>query len=291
MGMAFLNYHHLRYFRAVARDGVLTRAAQTLGISQSALSIQLRKLEESLGQSLFSREQKRLVLTEAGRLVLDYAETIFKTGEELMDTLQHRGVRQRQMVRIGVVATMSRNFVIQTLLPLIDRPDIELVLRSGSLRELLDHLGAHTIDLILSNLPVRRDAETPWHCRLLAEQPVSLVGKKTKSTRRFRFPEDLRTTPVILPSLESNIRAPFDLLMEQAGIRPIIAAEVDDMALLRLLARNSHALALVPTVVVKDELRQGLLAERHRLPQIKKSFFAILPTRQFPNRVIAELFR
>jgi len=289
--MAFLNYHHLRYFRAVARDGVLTRAAQTLGISQSALSIQLRKLEESLGQNLFSREQKRLVLTEAGRLVLDYAETIFKTGEELMDTLQHRGMRQRQVVRIGVVATMSRNFVIQTLLPLIDRPDVELVLRSGSLRELLDHLGAHTIDLILSNLPVRRDAETPWHCRLLAEQPVSLVGKKTKSTRRFRFPHDLRTTPVILPSLESNIRAPFDLLMEQAGIRPIIAAEVDDMALLRLLARNSHAVALVPTVVVKDELRQGLLTERHRLPQIKKSFFAILPTRQFPNRVIAELFR
>jgi LysR family transcriptional activator of nhaA len=291
MDMAFLNYHHLRYFRAVARNGVLTRAAQTLGISQSALSIQLRKLEESLGQNLFSREQKRLVLTEAGRLVLDYAETIFKTGEELMDTLQHRGARQRQVVRIGVVATMSRNFVIQTLLPLIDRPDVELVLRSGSLRELLDHLGAHTIDLILSNLPVRRDAETPWHCRLLAEQPVSLVGRKTKSTRRFQFPHDLRTTPVILPSLESNIRAPFDLLMEQAGIRPIIAAEVDDMALLRLLARNSHALALVPTVVVKDELRQGLLAERYRLPQIKKSFFAILPTRQFPNRLIAELFR
>ncbi len=291
MDMAFLNYHHLRYFRAVARDGVLTRAAQTLGISQSALSIQLRKLEESLGQNLFSREQKRLVLTEAGRLVLDYAETIFKTGEELMDTLQHRGMRQRQVVRIGVVATMSRNFVIQTLLPLIDRPDVELVLRSGSLRELLDHLGAHTIDLILSNLPVRRDAETPWHCRLLAEQPVSLVGRKTKSNRRFRFPQDLRTTPIILPSLESNIRAPFDLLMDQAGIRPIIAAEVDDMALLRLLARNSHAVALVPTVVVKDELRQGLLAERHRLPQIKKSFYAILPTRQFPNRVIAELFR
>jgi LysR family transcriptional activator of nhaA len=291
MDMAFLNYHHLRYFRAVARDGVLTRAAETLGISQSALSIQLRKLEESLGQNLFSREQKRLVLTEAGRLVLDYAETIFKTGEELMDTLQHRGVRPRQVVRIGVVATMSRNFVIETLLPLIDRPDVELVLRSGSLRELLDHLGAHTIDLILSNLPVRRDADTPWHCRLLAEQPVSLVGRKTKSKRRFRFPEDLRTTPVILPSLESNIRAPFDLLMEQAGIRPIIAAEVDDMALLRLLARNSHAVALVPTVVVKDELRQGLLVERYRLPQIKKSFFAILPTRQFPNRAIAELFK
>jgi len=290
MDMAFLNYHHLRYFRAVARDGVLTRAAVNLGISQSALSIQLRKLEESLGQNLFSREQKRLVLTEAGRLVLDYAETIFRTGEELMDTLQHRGARQRQVVRIGVVATMSRNFVIQTLLPLIDRPDVELVLRSGSLRELLDHLGAHTIDLILSNLPVRRDADTPWHCRLLAEQPVSLVGRKKKSMRRFRFPHDLRITPVILPSLESNIRAPFDLLMEQAGIRPIIAAEVDDMALLRLLARNSHAVALVPTVVVKDELRQGLLVERYRLPQIKKSFFAILPTRQFPNRVIAELF-
>jgi LysR family transcriptional activator of nhaA len=291
MDMAFLNYHHLRYFRAIANEGVLTRAAEHLGISQSALSVQLGKLEDSLGQKLFSREHKTLVLTEAGKLVLDYAESIFRTGEELMDTLQHRSIGKRQVVRIGAVATMSRNFQLEVVRPLLDRPDVELVLRSGSLRDLLTQLEAHTIDLILSNLPVRRDAETGWHCHLLAEQPVSLVARRTRQQKRFRFPEDLRTKPVFLPSLDSNLRVAFDLLMEQAGVRPIIAGEVDDMAMLRLLARETHALTLVPTVVVKDELKAGVLVERYRFPQIKKSFYAITPKRQFPNHFVQRLIK
>jgi LysR family transcriptional activator of nhaA len=288
--MSFLNYHHLRYFRAVAREGVLTRAAESLGVSQSALSVQLRRLEESLGHALFSRENKALVLTDAGRVVLDYAETIFHTGEELMDTLQHGALNRRQVLRIGAVATMSRNFQLEILRPLLDDPDIELVLRSGSLRDLLAQLEAHTIDAILSNLEVRRDAQTQWHCHRLAEQPVSLVGRRDVHARRkFRFPDDLRTIPVLVPSLESNIRAAFDLVMEQAGVRPIIAAEVDDMAMLRLLARNSRGLTLVPTVVVKDELKERLLVERYRFPQIKKVFYAILPRRHLPNRRLQEL--
>lgn len=289
--MSFLNYHHLRYFRAIANGGSLTKAAANLAISQSALSIQLRKLEESLGQSLFSRDHKTLVLTEAGRLVLDYAESIFKTGEEMMDSLKNKGIGARQIVRIGAVSTMSRNFQLEFLRPLLDRNDVELVLRSGSLNELLAQLETHTIDLILSNLPVRRDAQTGWHCQQLDDQPVSLVGRKTKGGRKFRFPEDLRKKSVILPSLESNIRAGFDLLMEQAGIRPIIAAEVDDMAMLRLLAITTDSLTLVPPIVVKDELKRGLLIERHRFPQIRKNFYAITPKRQFPNRIVQDLIK
>ncbi len=288
--MSFLNYHHLRYFRAVANANNLTRAARDLNISQSALSIQLRKLEESLGQKLFDRQHKKLVLTGTGQLVLSYAETIFRSGEELMDTLRHQTGGRRQILRVGSVATMSRNFQIEFLRPLLRNPEVGLVIRSGSLRELLEQLEAHTLDFVFSNLPVRRDARTRWHCHLLDEQPVSLVGRKIKGARRFKFPGDLKTTPVLLPSLESNIRAAFDLLMDQAGIHPIIAAEVDDMAMLRLLARDSTALALVPRVVVRDELRDGLLVERYRLPLIKKSFYAITPDRHFPNLLLRQLF-
>jgi LysR family transcriptional activator of nhaA len=287
--MAFLNYHHLRYFRAVANAKNLTRAARILNISQSALSIQLRKLEESLGQQLFDREGKKLVLTETGHLTLSYAESIFRTGEELMDTLQHRTVGRRQILRIGAVATMSRNFQMEILRPLVSRMDVELVIRSGSLRDLLQQLEAHTLDFVFSNLPVPRDAHTRWHSHLLDQQPVSLVGRKRKRAKRFRFPDDLKTIPVLLPGLESSLRAAFDLLMDQAGIRPIIAAEVDDMAMLRLLARESTALALVPRVVVKDELKSGILVERYRFPQIKKNLYAITPDRRFPNPLVKEL--
>jgi len=285
--MSFLNYHHLRYFRAIAQTGNLTRAAEHLRISPSALSIQLGQLEESLGQSLFERRKKRLELTEAGRLALDYAETIFRSGEELLDALKHRVPKQRQILRVGAVATLSRNFQLELLRPFLARPDVELVLRTGALRDLLGMLEAHAVDLVLSNLPVPRDAETDLRSHLLDEQEVSLVAHRKNA--RFRFPESLEGMPMVLPTLESSIRGPFDLLLEQHGVRPQIVAEVTDMAMLRLLAREAEAVTLVPRVVVRDELRTGTLVELHRIRRIKESFYAITPARQFPNPLVKEL--
>ena len=284
-----LNFHHLRYFHAIAREGSLTRAARRLHLSQSALSVQLKKLEEMLGHPLFDREHKSLVLTEAGRLTLDHAEEIFRVGDELVDTLQQRRSDRRRVLRVGAVATLSRNFQMRLLYDMAKREDVELVLRSGSLRELLGQLQAHTVDLVLSNQEVRRDADTNWFSHRLAEQPVSLVGPRGKKRKEFRFPEDLEGTPILLPSLESSIRTAFDLLMERHAVRPVIAAEVDDMAMLRLLARETGTLALVPRVVVRDELDTGLLEERFRLREVREVFYAITPTRRFPNALVKEL--
>lgn len=285
--MAALNYHHLRLFRAIALDGSLTRAAERVNLSQSALSTQLQKLEAQLGHRLFERQGKRLLLTEAGRIALDYAQTVFNAGDELVSTLQGRPQGSRQVLRIGALTTLSRNFQIQFLRPLIGRSDVELVVRSGTMRELLAQLEAHALDLLLANRPVQRDATTPWQNYLIDEQPVSLVGPP--SADLFQFPEDLRTTPVLLPSLDSEIRLAFDRLLELAGIRPIILAEVDDMAMLRLLARESRSLALAPPIVVSDELRSGLLVERWRLSEVSERFYAITQARRFPNPLVAEL--
>jgi LysR family transcriptional activator of nhaA len=166
---------------------------------------------------------------------------------------------------------------------------VELIIHSGTLRELLAQLQTHTLDVVLSNTPVRRDTEKGWHSNLLDEQPVSLVGHKKRGMKPFRFPEDLRTTPIVLPSLESSIRAAFDVLMDQTGIRPIIAAEVDDMAMLRLMARETNGVTLVPPVVVKDELENGALVERHKFHHIKECFYAITPSRRFPNPILKQL--
>ncbi|MBL9116363.1 MAG: hypothetical protein JNJ83_15255 [Verrucomicrobiaceae bacterium] len=94
----------------------------------------------------------------------------------------------------------------------------------------------------------------------------------------LRYPGDLRTTQFVLPSLESNIRAGFDVLMDQAGIRLIVSAQVDDMPMLRLTARETKGVTLVPPVVVKDELESGVLTERHRLSELKETFYAITLT-------------
>jgi LysR family transcriptional activator of nhaA len=285
--MAFLNYHHLRYFRAIAQAGNLTRAAEHLRISPSALSTQLAQLEESLGQKLFERVNKRLILSEAGRLALDYAETIFKTGEELFDALKHRAPRERQLLRVGSEATLSRNFQIEMIRPLLKHKNLQLVLRTGSLRELLGMLEAHTIDLVFSNRAVPRDEQSGFHSHLVAEQAVSLVGRPQK--KRLRFPESLADLPLVLPSIESTIRGSFDLLLQQYGIRPLILAEANDMAMLRLLARETGAVTLVPPVVVRDELKNGSLVELHRIKQIRKSFYAITPSRHFPNPLVREI--
>jgi LysR family transcriptional activator of nhaA len=148
---------------------------------------------------------------------------------------------------------------------------------------------AHALDLVLTNIPVRRDAGSAWHCHLLDEQPVSLVGPDRPGRRGFRFPAGLATEPVILPSLDSHLRQEFDRLIDRAGIRPIIAAEVDDMAMLRVLAREGDALALVPPVVVRDELLEGSLCEFCKIPAIREEFHAITPVRRVPNPLVAEL--
>lgn len=279
--MQRLNYHHLHYFWAVAKEGNLTRAAARLHVSQSALSTQIKQLEEKLGQSLFERQGRTLVLTAAGQLALSYAESIFTSGTELMALLRDGRRLEREVMRIGAVATLSRNFQENFLTPLLARNDVELVLQSGSLAELLSRLRVHTLDIVLSNQRVHSSADDPWRCRRIARQPISLVGPPRKSRRAFRFPADLASVPLLLPGPTSDIRASFDLLCDQLGIRYTLRAEVDDMALLRLLARDSGGVALLPTVVVQDELKSGALVEYAVVPDLQESFYAITVQRHF----------
>ncbi|MFV1825253.1 LysR family transcriptional regulator, partial [Phaeobacter sp. JH18-21] len=145
-----LNYHHLRYFWAVAHDGNLTRTAQRLNLSQSALSVQIKQLEERLGHPLFDRRGRQLHLTEAGRIALDHADAIFATGQELIATLEG-SERSRQALRVGALATLSRNFQIGFLRPMLARSDVEVILRSGSPTELLEGLATLNLDLVLMN--------------------------------------------------------------------------------------------------------------------------------------------
>ncbi|MBX3508690.1 LysR family transcriptional regulator [Parvibaculum sp.] len=287
--MRNLNFNHLRYFWAVAHEGSLTRAAGRMNLSQSALSVQIQKLEHQIGHPLFERAGKKLVLTEAGQIALDYADTVFKAGDEMMSTLEGRPLANRQILRVGALTTLSRNFQLEFLRPLVGRSDVELIVRSGNMRDLLAQLEAHTIDVVLANSAAPRDARSPLRNHLLNEQPVSLVGHPRADKRPFRFPEDLRTEPLLLPSLDSDIRVAFDRVLELAGVRPVILAEVDDMAMLRLMAREREGVTLVPPIVVRDELAAGILVEHWRIPEVTESFYAIVKKRRFPNRLLTDV--
>ncbi len=290
--MADLNFHHLRYFWVVAHARHLTRAAEALHVSPSALSIQLRQLEDRLGHALFERRNRQLVLTEAGRIALAHADTIFQTGQELLSTLRGTPTPALAVLRVGAVATLSRNFQLGWLAPVLREQQVQIRLVSGQPRELLAQLSAHALDVVLSNEPAPRDKAAGWVSRRIAQQPLSLVSRpreRSERPSRFKFPQDLNSQPLILPSEDSAIRPAFDLLLEEAGVQPKVLAEVDDMAMLRLLARETGALALVPPVVVSDELRNGVLVERCSIPQLQEMFYAVTMRRRFAHPMLREV--
>lgn len=284
-----LNYHHLHYFWAVASEGHLTRAAERLHVSQSALSAQIRQLEEQLGRPLFRREGRKLQLTELGTVVMRYAEEIFALGNELLATAV--AGEGRGSLRIGSVATLSRNFQQWFLRPVAREAGVRLVLESGSLDELLQRLKAHELDVVLSNRPALGDDRQSWRCRTLARQPVVLVGPPLPAGQTFRFEHDLPAWPLLVPSRKSEIRLRFDLLCEEMALQPAIRAEVDDMAMLRLLARDAGCVALLPAIVVRDELEKGLLQQYCAVPRVEETFYAITVQRQNQPPLLQQLLR
>ncbi len=284
-----LNYHHLRYFQAVAREGNLTRAAERLNLSQSALSAQIRKLEESLGQPLFARIGRRLELTEAGRIALAHAERIFATGEELVATLAERPVAGRARLCVGAVATLSRNFQVGFLRPLLGRGDVAVSVRSGRLADLLAALASHALDVVLANERAAGDPDTPFLDHRIAAQPVSLVARAGRAAPGSEPAALLAAEPVVAPAEGTSLRADFDGYCARLGLTPRIAAEVDDMAMLRVLAREDIGIAVVPPIVVTDELASGELVEAARLPELTEEFFAIALRRRFPNPLLEPL--
>lgn len=286
--MAEFNYHHLRYFWAVAHEGNLTRTAERLNLSQSAVSVQIKQLEASLGHALFERRGRQLILTEAGRIALDHADAIFAAGRELVGTLQEKG-RTREAIRIGALATLSRNFHLKFLRPILGRQDVEIILRSGTSADLLRSLEALNLDVVLINRPPMRDAATPFVSHRLSEQPVSLVGTPALLGDTPKLNDLLASQPIILPTAETGVRIGFDALTQRLGILPQIVAEVEDMAMMRLLAREGIGLAVLPPIVVQDELQNGRLVEADRLPGIGETFFAVTLSRRFPNPILAEL--
>ena len=291
--MAELNFHHLRYFWVVAHQRHLTRAAEILHVSPSALSIQLRQLEDRLGHTLFERKNRRLELTEAGRVTLEHADAIFQSGQELLSTLRGTPTISRPVLRVGAVATLSRNFQMGWLLPLLKDENLQIRLVSAQLRQLLSQLASHSLDVVLSNEAAPRDTAAGWISRRVAQQSMSLVSSPPRGVRRktqqFQFPQDLEGQPLLLPSQDSAVRPAFDLMLEEAGVHPQILAEVDDMAMLRLLARETGALALVPPVVVSDELKSGILIERCTLPQLHENFYAITMRRRFAHPALRSM--
>ncbi|MEJ6399526.1 LysR family transcriptional regulator [Yoonia sp. 208BN28-4] len=279
-----LNYHHLRYFREVATTGHLGQTAARLNVAQSALSLQIRQLEDRLGFALFDRVGRKLILTEAGRIALDHADRIFSAGDELLATLAQSG-DSKPPLRIGALSTLSRNFQMQFLAPMAGFPDYPVTLRSGNTATLLNDLETLALDVVLTTeIPA---GETRFAVQRIAEQPVLIHGR-ADDLAHPDLASLLANAPLILPT-ESTIRTGCENLFARLNVTPRIVANVDDMAMVRLLARDGFGLAIAPTVVVADEIASGLLTTAPFDLGIAEPFFAVTLPRRFPHPVLGDL--
>jgi LysR family transcriptional activator of nhaA len=285
----WLNYHHLRHFWMIARHRSVTRAAEKLKISQSTLSEQLAELEDWLGQPLFDRRGRELHLTDAGRVALEHAETIYTTGHELITRFRQSGETQQRVLRIGAVGPLSKNLQFDFIQPILTDTRTKVVVVAGALDELTRQLQEHKVDLVLSNIPLRTDQEQNVFNHLLGEVPVFLVGGKKLKLSPGKFPKFLKDVPLFLPSRQSDVRADFDLILANASIEPFVHAEVDDMALLRLLALSGEGLALVSKIVVERELKSREIKFMQRVPGLAEKYFALTVRKRFQSAWLGEI--
>lgn len=284
--MRRLNYHHLQYFHAVAVEGHLGRTAEKLNVSQSALSIQIKQLEDRIGQDLFYRDGRKLTLTEAGRIALTHANRIFETGDALLATFE-TALLDNAPVRIGAVSTLSRNFQMQFLAPLLQDRSSRIELRSGNMRSLLADLETLELDVVLSTELPPHSAQKPFAAKRIDAQQVGLHGH-AQFMQAQTLVEALAQMPLILPT-DTIIRAQFEDLAKGLGVTPHIAADVDDMAMVRLLAREGLGVAVAPAVVLADEIANGIVVSAPFDLAIAEPFYAITLPRAFPHKDIARL--
>jgi LysR family transcriptional activator of nhaA len=288
----WLNYHQLHYFWVIAQEMSVTKAAKRLRLSQSNLSGQLRTLESSLGQPLFERENRRLRLTEAGRLALDYANGIFASGQELVSALRGRPeARRTPVIRVGALNALSKNLQYEFVRPLLAEGGVNLEMVVGDLATLVRELRDHRLDVVISNVPLRFEQTPELRNHRLGALPVVLVGAARYAPLAQNFPASLAGVPLFLPTRAGRFRSDFDAWTERERLKLEVRAEIEDMALLRLFALSGEGVAVVPEIVVRRDLDDGKLRVIKRLRGLSESFFAVTATRRFPNPHVERVVR
>ena len=206
--MTWLNYHHLLYFWAVAKEGTVTAACEKLRLAQPTVSTQLRVLERSLGKKLFERHGRNLVLTETGRMVYRYANEIFSLGQELMDTLEGRPVEGRQRLRVGIADIVSKQVAYLLLEPALRSPEpVQLICYEGKPAALMSQLSVYELDIVISDSPIPPEVKLKGFNHLLGESGLTFVGVDELAAKyRVGFPHSLEGAPVLLPTDNTSLR-------------------------------------------------------------------------------------
>lgn len=288
-----LNYHHLRYFWAVAREGSLRRASEILRVSQPSMSAQIKQLEDSLGAALFRREGRGLALTETGESAFTLADKIFALGQDLAKVAKGEVAGRRERFPVGVTDVLPKSVAHALLRPVLDlHPAPRLTVREGLMEDLLGLMQAGRLDLILANDPAPSGSGAALSNHFLGSCGTTFMAARTvASLYRERFPRSLDGAPALLPHTTAPVRRRLDDWLAAAGVDPLVVAEFDDPALMKVFAAGGAGWIPVPSVVVAETKRRHGLEVIGTAAEVTENYHAITPGRQVENRVVAAILR
>ena len=280
--MEWLNYHHLLYFWSVAKHGSVRKACEELRLAQPTISAQIRVLEEALGEQLFARSGRRLILTEVGRDVFRYAEDIFFLGRELMDTVKGRSGKRSLHLAVGIADVVPKLLAAQMLKPAFKLARI--VCWENTLERLLADLAIHKLDLVIADMPAPPTVNIRAHSHLMGKSGVTLFAAAKIATRyRRNFPQSLDGAPFLLPTSNSTIRQLIDTWLSRKELPPIIIGECEDSATLKAIGHDGHGIFPGSTVMEKEICRQYQVRVLGRMDGVELNVYAITTARRLEH--------
>jgi LysR family transcriptional activator of nhaA len=286
-----LNYHHLLYFWTVVREGGVSRAAEKLRLSQPAVSAQVKTLEVALGERLFERQGRRLVLTEVGRVVDRYATEIFTAGSELLETLKGRPSGQVPRLAVGVVDAVPKLVVYRLLQPALGGTNaLHITCSEGRPEDLLAQLATHALDVVISDAPAAPHVRVKVFNHLLGESGTTFFAGRRLATRlRRRFPRSLNGAPMLLPAINNSLRRALEQWFDAHGLFPLVVGEFEDSALLTTFGERGRAVFAAPTAIERELVRNPGIAVVGRTTAIRERYYAISVERRLKHPSVAAI--
>ncbi|HHH44022.1 MAG TPA: transcriptional activator NhaR [Gammaproteobacteria bacterium] len=284
-----VNYKHLHYFWAVAREGGVARASERLNLTPQTISGQLNLLEEHLGVELFTRVGRNLELTETGRLVLSYADEIFSLGGELEEVIHQLPEGRPQLFRVGVVDVLAKSITHRILEPALQLAEpVRMICREASLDMLLAELAVHRLDLVLADRPIPPTVSTRGFSHKLGECAVSFFATK-KLCKQFAgdFPACLEGAPLLLPGSGTQLRSGIDQWLDKHRIHPWVIAEFDDSALMKAFGQQGAGIFVAPAAIEAEVEWQYEVTAIGRVDTVKEHFYAISVERRVTHPVVS----
>lgn len=285
----WINYHHLFYFKTIAEEGTVSKAAEKLRVGQPTLSAQLKQFEDTLGVQLFERQHKKLTLTEQGKVALDYSKTIFRMGSEMYEVLHDRLKPLQPSLHLGALDSVPKQITLQLVKHAFKISPCQITLSEGKSDELLRELIAHRMDLMVTNFLPTGTAGKGLYPKSIAKRNVAFYGAPKFKALRKAFPKSISGEPLILPTYDSKLRQDLDHWAKTQKIELNIVIESQDIAVKKLMATNAMGLVAAATHTVTGQILRGELIEIGQLKGVYEELFLVTAQRKIENSIATKL--